>query len=56
MNRFILPVAIFASVILAGKAAEHYGLAGSWKIGLLCLVAATVQIVITRIQRARPSV
>ncbi|PYG97312.1 hypothetical protein CVV67_28025 [Arthrobacter stackebrandtii] len=40
MNKLILPFAI-----------EHYGLEGSWKIGLLCLVAAAVQIAVTRFQR-----
>ncbi|MFJ2982900.1 MULTISPECIES: hypothetical protein [unclassified Pseudomonas] len=51
MNKLILPFAIFISVILAGKAAEHFGLQGSWKIGLLCLVAAAVQIAVSRYQR-----
>ncbi|WP_322364198.1 hypothetical protein [Pseudomonas sp. Teo4] len=53
MNKLILPVAIFVSVIVAGKAFEHFGVEGNWKIGMLCLVAAAVQIVVTRIQRAR---
>lgn len=53
MNKLILPVAIFVSVIIAGKIAEHYQLQGSWKIGVLCLVAAAVQIVVTRYQRAQ---
>lgn len=53
MNKLILPVAIFFSVILAGKVAEHYAVEGSWRIGLLCLVAMVVQIVVSRIQRAR---
>ncbi|WP_085674344.1 MULTISPECIES: hypothetical protein [unclassified Pseudomonas] len=53
MNKLILPVAIFVSVILAGKLAEHFGLEGSWKIGVLCLVAACVQIAVNRIQRSR---
>lgn len=53
MNKLILPVAIFLSVILAGKVAEHYAVEGSWRIGLLCLVAMVVQIVVSRIQRAR---
>ena len=53
MNKLILPVAIFVSVIIAGKVAEHYQLQGSWKIGVLCLVAAAVQIVVTRYQRAQ---
>jgi len=51
MNKLILPFAIFVSVLLTGKIAEHYGLEGSWKIGLLCLVAAAVQIAVTRFQR-----
>ncbi|MFJ4349710.1 hypothetical protein ACIPZ5_02285 [Pseudomonas sp. NPDC089428] len=51
MNKLILPVAIFVSVIIAGKLAEHFGLEGSWKIGLLCVVAACVQIAVNRIQR-----
>ncbi|HEK1691225.1 TPA: hypothetical protein SMR48_002458 [Pseudomonas putida] len=53
MKKLILPVAIFISVIIAGKASEHFGLEGGWKIGLLCLVAAVVQILITRHQRTQ---
>jgi len=53
MNKLILPVAIFVSVIFAGKISEHYGLEGNWKIGVLCLVAAVVQIAVTRFQRSR---
>ncbi|HDS1679668.1 TPA: hypothetical protein QEM39_001160 [Pseudomonas putida] len=53
MNKLILPVAIFVSVILAGKLAEHFALEGNWKIGVLCLVAACVQIVVTRLQRSQ---
>jgi len=53
MNKLILPVAIFVSVIIAGKVAEHFQLQGSWKIGVLCLVAAAVQILVTRYQRAQ---
>lgn len=51
MNKLILPVAIFFSVIIAGKVAEHFGLEGSWRIGVLCLVAAAVQFAVTRYQR-----
>ncbi len=51
MNKLILPFAIFVNVIITGKIAEHYGLEGSWKVGLLCLVAAVVQIAVTRFQR-----
>ncbi|WP_193393759.1 hypothetical protein [Pseudomonas putida] len=51
MNKLILPVAIFVSVIAAGKLSEHFGLEGGWKIGVLCLVAGAVQIVVTRFQR-----
>ncbi|WP_033693980.1 hypothetical protein [Pseudomonas sp. LAIL14HWK12:I7] len=51
MNKLILPIAIFFSVLIAGKASEHFGLEGSWKIGLLCVVAAAVQIAVTRFQR-----
>lgn len=51
MNKLILPAAIFFSVLIAGKLAEHFGLEGSWKIGLLCLVAAAVQIAVSRLQR-----
>lgn len=54
MNKLILPVAIFVSVIIAGKLFEHFGVEGSWKIGLLCLVAAAVQIAVSRFQRTRP--
>lgn len=53
MKKLILPVAIFISVIIAGKASEHFGLEGGWKIGLLCIVAAVVQILITRHQRTQ---
>ncbi|HEN8801792.1 hypothetical protein HP546_02070 [Pseudomonas sp. CM25] len=53
MNKLILPVAIFFSVLISGKIAEHYGLEGNWKIGLLCLVAAAVQIAVSRFQRAQ---
>nr|WP_311044813.1 hypothetical protein [Pseudomonas sp. USTB-Z] len=53
MNKLILPAAIFVSVIIAGRVSEHFGLDGSWKIGLLCLVAAVVQIAITRVQLSR---
>lgn len=53
MNKLILPVAIFVSVILAGKIAEHYEVQGNWKIGVLCLVAAAVQIAVTRYQRSQ---
>ncbi|RWU17245.1 hypothetical protein DM813_28205 [Pseudomonas alkylphenolica] len=53
MNKLILPVAIFFSVIIAGKISEHFGVQGSWKVGLLCLVAAAVQIAISRYQRAQ---
>lgn len=52
MNKLILPVAIFVSVIAAGKVSEHFGLEGGWKIGVLCLVAGAVQIAVTRFQRA----
>ncbi|CAM3931999.1 hypothetical protein CCOS865_02550 [Pseudomonas reidholzensis] len=51
MNKLILPVAIFLSVIIAGKVAEHFGLEGSWRIGVLCLVAVAVQFAVTRYQR-----
>ncbi|WEK33050.1 MAG: hypothetical protein P0Y58_12970 [Candidatus Pseudomonas phytovorans] len=51
MNKLILPVAIFFSVLITGTIAEHYGLEGSWKIGLLCLVAFVVQIIVARFQR-----
>lgn len=53
MNKLILPVAIFVSVIIAGKIAEHFGVQGSWKVGLLCLVAAVVQIAVARYQRTQ---
>lgn len=53
MNRLILPAAIFTSVILVGKVCEHYGLDTNIKVVLLCLVAAGVQIGITRYQRSR---
>ncbi|MBO9548521.1 MULTISPECIES: hypothetical protein [Pseudomonas] len=53
MNKLILPVAIFVCVIIAGKLAEHFGLEGSWKVGLLCVVAACVQIAVNRIQRSQ---
>ncbi|PLU85059.1 hypothetical protein ACK56M_14500 [Pseudomonas sp. s4] len=53
MSKLILPAAIFLSVIIAGKAAEHFGVQGSWKVGLLCVVAAVVQIAVTRFQRSR---
>ncbi|MEG0247424.1 MAG: hypothetical protein RR726_33860 [Pseudomonas sp.] len=53
MNKLILPVAIFVCVIIAGKVAEHFEVQGSWRIGLLCLVAAAVQIVVSRFQRSR---
>jgi hypothetical protein len=53
MNRLVLPAAIFASVLLVGKLCEHYGLDTNLKVGLLCLVAAAVQIGITRYQRSR---
>ncbi|MCW2271551.1 hypothetical protein D3C77_14980 [compost metagenome] len=53
MNKLILPVAIFVSVMLTGKISEHFGVEGSWKIGLLCLVAAAVQIAVTRYQRTQ---
>ncbi|MNN98745.1 hypothetical protein D3C81_2182100 [compost metagenome] len=53
MNKLILPVAIFVSVIVTGKIAEHFGLEGSWKIGLLCLVAFVVQIAVARFQRVQ---
>ncbi|CAG8863559.1 hypothetical protein PS627_00497 [Pseudomonas fluorescens] len=53
MNRLVLPAAIFASVLLVGKLCEHYGLDTNLKVGLLCLVAAAVQIGVTRYQRSR---
>ncbi|MGJ7547581.1 hypothetical protein [Pseudomonas alloputida] len=53
MNKLILPVAIFVCVIITGKLAEHFGLEGSWKVGLLCVVAACVQIAVSRIQRSQ---
>lgn len=53
MNKMILPFAIFFTVLITGTIADHYGLEGSWKIGLLCLVAAAVQITISRFQRAQ---
>ncbi|MFZ0155392.1 MULTISPECIES: hypothetical protein [Pseudomonas] len=55
MNKLILPFAIFVSVIITGKICEHFGVEGSWKIGLLCLVAAAVQIAVTRYQRTQRS-
>lgn len=53
MNKLILPVAIFVSVIIVGKLSEHFGVQGNWKVGLLCLVAAAVQIAVTRYQRTQ---
>lgn len=53
MNKMVLPFAIFFTVLITGTIADHYGLEGSWKIGLLCFVAAVVQIAITRFQRAQ---
>ncbi|MFQ6574022.1 hypothetical protein [Pseudomonas sp. UM16] len=55
MNKLILPVAIFVSVIITGKISEHFEVEGSWKVGLLCLVAAAVQIAVTRYQRTQRS-
>ncbi|MEF9897592.1 MAG: hypothetical protein RR736_01275 [Pseudomonas sp.] len=55
MNKLILPIAIFTSVILVGKVCEHYEMNSTLKIGLLCLVAAGVQIGISRYQRLRQS-
>ena len=53
MNKLILPFAIFFTVLIVGTIADNLGLQGSWKIGLLCLVAATVQIVVSRFQRSK---
>lgn len=53
MTKLILPLAIFVSVIIAGKVSEHFGVEGSWKVGLLCLVAIAVQIAVTRFQRSQ---
>lgn len=53
MNKLILPVAIFVSVIIAGKITEHFGVQGSWRVGLLCLVAVVVQIAVTQYQRTQ---
>lgn len=53
MNKLILPVAIFVSVIIAGKITEHFGVQGSWRVGLLCLVAVAVQITVTQYQRTQ---
>ncbi|MBK4995210.1 hypothetical protein IAE39_003384 [Pseudomonas sp. S37] len=53
MNKLILPFAIFFTVLIVGTIADNFGLQGSWKIGLLCLVAATVQIVVSRFQRSK---
>ncbi|MGE8059139.1 hypothetical protein [Pseudomonas sp. NPDC089547] len=52
MNKLILPTAIFVTVMIVGTIADNFGLTGGWKIGVLCLVAGAVQIVVTRLQRA----
>lgn len=53
MNKLILPVAIFVSVLAVGKVCEHYQMSTNWKIGVLCVVALVVQTVVNRFQRAR---
>ncbi|WP_306580006.1 hypothetical protein [Pseudomonas sp.] len=53
MNKLILPAAIFVSVMIVGTIADNFGVEGGWKIGVLCLVAGAVQVVVTRFQRAR---
>lgn len=53
MNKLILPCTIFFTVLIVGTIADNFGLQGSWKIGLLCLVAAAVQIVVSRFQRSQ---
>ncbi|HDS1733154.1 MULTISPECIES: hypothetical protein [Pseudomonas] len=55
MNKLLLPVAIFLSVLLVGKVCEHYGMDSTLKIGLLCLVAAAVQMGLSRYQKSRQS-
>ncbi len=53
MQKLLLPIAIFVSVIGVGKVCEHYGVDPTLKIGLLCLVAAAIQIGFSRYQRSR---
>ena len=53
MNKLLLPVAIFVSVMLVGSVCEHYGMNPTLKVVLLCLVAAGVQIGVSRFQRAQ---
>lgn len=53
MNKLILPLAIFVCVIIAGKICEYFGVESSWRIGVLCIVAAAVQVVVTRYQARR---
>ncbi|MFJ4344331.1 hypothetical protein [Pseudomonas sp. NPDC089401] len=53
MQKLLLPVAIFVSVIAVGKVCEHYEMGTNWKVGLLCLVAAVVQIGVSRFLRGR---
>ncbi|MBJ9977767.1 hypothetical protein IAE35_18485 [Pseudomonas sp. S75] len=51
MNRLMVPVAIFVSVLAAGKVCEHLGLSASWTIGISCLVAMLVTACVNRYQR-----
>ncbi|MDH0731850.1 hypothetical protein N5F23_14995 [Pseudomonas sichuanensis] len=53
MQKLLLPIAIFVSVIAVGKVCEHYAMDPTLKIGLLCVVAAVIQIAFSRYQRSR---
>ncbi|AZL73434.1 hypothetical protein LOY46_10285 [Pseudomonas sichuanensis] len=53
MQKLLLPIAIFVSVIAVGKVCEHYAMDPTLKVGLLCLVAAAIQIGFNRYQRSR---
>lgn len=53
MQKLLLPVAIFVSVIVVGKVCEHFGLSTNVKFGLVCVVAFVVQIEVSRYQRSR---
>ncbi|NQD54133.1 hypothetical protein HP546_01985 [Pseudomonas sp. CM25] len=49
----ILPFTIFFTVLMVGTIGDYFGLQGGWQIGLLCLVAAAVQIAVSGFQRSQ---
>jgi len=51
MNKLLVPLSIFISVLAVGTICDHFGVSANWKIGLLIMVAMLVQVVVSGYQR-----